>query len=286
VVDTPVRITEFLTNQVAIFNANGTNTGFFGDPRLSRVTSSTGILANNTNVANVNPVFNPTAPLVVQPNTPFFPLQGGSNTGQSTVTGTDPQRPNVVVPIRRGLTEVEFVNVVFSPVPLKICKVAATAAVAGQVFTFRIDTADQNGTNLFAPFSSTVTVTAQLAGTGTGAQNGGCVFASGPFSGNFGQTTGGGFVNGASGFNFNSQVLITELPTTGFSVMQNGGITSPTSNIIPNTIATPTAAGTALIVNMINGVNEVQFINVSGSGGTPAPTRRKKLLLSSTVTQQ
>jgi hypothetical protein len=129
-------------------------------------------------------------------------------------------------------------------------------------------TADTAG-GLLAPFSRTVTVLAGPAATGPGTQNGFCDFAGGQFGGNFGNITGGGFLNGLGSFNLGSTVTIQE---TGFgtTVIAPGGITSPTGGVIANLVNR-----TALISGMIQGVNEVQFVNQAANLPTIKPPRKR-----------
>jgi hypothetical protein len=264
VVDTAATITELAA------------TANLGEVRVSRITSSSGIIAAGptqvpagtlggvptTPVANIsNPTLNssraatnPTGitPLVRQPGVPFFPA-----------TGNTPSERTVTIPVTREVAEVEFVNIAFLPVPLKVCKVAGAGVTVGTPFTFTT-TADTAG-GLLAPFSSTVTVFAgPAAPAGSTQQNGFCDFVSGPFTGTFGRDS--ALINGLGSFNFNSTVTIAE---TGFGSTQilAGGITSPTGGVVANT-----TTRTATITNMINGVNEVQFVNTS----TVAPIKPRK----------
>jgi hypothetical protein len=210
-------------------------TANFGEVRVSRIRSSSGS----------------TAPLS-RPGEPFFP----ANTGAASTR-------TVTVPIAREVTEVEFVNIAFFPVPLKICKVAGSAALQNQPFTFTV-TPDTAG-GLLASFSNTVTVLAgPQAPAGSTQQNGFCDFVGGPFGGTFGGGT--ATINGLGSFNLGSTVTIQE---TGFgsTTIQPGGITSPTGGVVANT-----TTRTAVITNMINGVNEVQFVNTS----TTAPILKER----------
>ncbi len=249
VVDTPATITEVIDSQVQV-----AGTGVLGDARVSRVTSSTGIV--NPTAPSVNPIsFN--GQFLAQPNVPFFPLaSNGTNNGSTTA---------FTIPIRRGVNEVEFVDIAFSPVALKICKVAGTGVAVGTNFTFTL-TADTAG-GLMAPFTSTFTVPAGPASSG-----GFCAFAPGPFSGNFNGTTNGGSINNTSSFNFNSNVTVTEAAMPG---VVTSSITSPTGGVAANL-----TNRSGQITNMINGVNELQFVN----SAAPAAIRRKKTLLSTVVT--
>jgi hypothetical protein len=244
IVDTPAFITE--TGPATVTILTGAN--FVGQVRVSRITSSTGIVSNST-AATVNPVFFPTTTFTTNPGVAFFP--GTTVAGSTTNTGTT---NSVVVPIRRGVTEVEFVNIAFIPVPLKICKVAGSASLLNQPFTFTVS-ADTAG-GLLAPFTSTVTVLAGPAAVNPGDQNGFCDFVSGPFS--------NPNTNNLGSFNFNSTVTVTEGATAGVAVT---GITSPTGGVIGNL-----TNRTGLITNMVNGVNEVQFVNTVAT----APTVKRK----------
>ncbi len=234
VVDSSATVTELPNNLFTQFANLG------AEVRVSRITSSSGI----------------TAPVLRAPGVAFFPLTSGVNTGAAATR-------TVTVPIIREVTEVEFVNVAFLPVPLKVCKVAGTGVAVGTAFNFTV-TADTAG-GLLAPFSSTLMVQAGPASTGPGTQNGFCDFASGPFAGAFGNNANGGTINGLGSFNFNSSVTVTEAATTGVSATS---ITSPTAGVIANLVNR-----TALISNMINGVNEVQFVN---SATAPTIKSRKR----------
>jgi hypothetical protein len=119
-------------------------------------------------------------------------------------------------------------------------------------------------------------VPAGPAGSGVGAQNGFCAFASGPFSGNFNNTNNGGMINNNSTFNFNSNVTVTETAMAG---VVTSSITSPTGGVAANL---NNRSGT--ITNMTGGVNEIQFVNSAGSAPAPIPSRRKKSLLGAVTT--
>jgi hypothetical protein len=246
-------------------------TANFGVVRVSRITSSSGIIAAGptqvpagtlggvitTGVANItNPTLNssraatnPTgiAPLQVQPGVPFFPAQGNTDASRT-----------VTVPVTREVAEVEYVNVAFAPVPLKICKVAGAPSLLNQPFTFTVTTDTANG--LIAPFTSTVTVNAGPAfdPANPTQQVGFCDFVAGNFA--------GATINGLNSFNFGSSVTIVE---GGNSVVAS--ITSPTAPVIGNP-----SARTAVISSLINGVNEVQFVNLPATGPIVTPKSRKR----------
>lgn len=241
-VDTAVLIRETGPATVNIANPNGSSSGVSGQARISRIVSSSGIIktaAAATTVpfsnfgpaavgTNYNGGFQPTAVPstitgsgTIQPGVNFYPASNGSVTG-------------VVVPVRRGITEVDSVSVAFSPVPLKICKIAGTGVAVGTIFSFSV-TADTAG-GLLAPFNSTVSIPAGTAASPV------CDFATGPFSPN---------TNNVGSFNFGSTVTITEAAKIGTLV---SSITSQTGGIITNLVNRA-----ATITNMINGVNEVMF---------------------------
>jgi hypothetical protein len=245
VVDTAATITELAA------------TANLGEVRVSRITSSSGIIAAGPTEVPAGPgsraatAPNTIRPLQVQPGVPFFPAQGNTDASRT-----------VTVPVTREVAEVEYVNIAFLPVPLKVCKVAGSASLLNQPFTFTV-TADTQG-GLLAPFTSTTTIFAgPQAPAGSTQQNGFCDFVSGPFA--------GANINGLTSFNFNSTVTIQE---TGFgsTIINAGGITSPTGGLVTNP-----ALRTATITSMVNGVNEVIFVNSPASGPiTGGPKSRKR----------
>jgi hypothetical protein len=213
-----------VTEQPAIAN--------FGEARVSRIRSSSGI----------------TSPVTRASGVAFFP----PNTGAASTR-------TVIVPVQREVTEVEFVNIAFFPVPLKICKVAGTGVAVNTPFTFDVATDTAGG--LLAPFTSSVTV---LAGPVLNGQNGFCDFVSGPFA--------PGIV-GLGSFNFNSNVTVTERATAGVVT------TSVTSPNVGNGFAGNTTNRTGQITNMINGVNEIQFVNSAAPAVTPIKSRKRARFL-------
>jgi hypothetical protein len=249
----------FVVDTAATITETGA-TANLGEVRVSRITSSSGIVSTGfapTSGAGAQPAGtapaasspNTISPLLRQPGVPFFPTTGNTDSGRT-----------VTIPVTREVAEVEFVNIAFLPVPLKVCKVAGTGVTVGTPFTFTT-TADTAG-GLVAPFSSTTIVFAgPMAPAGSTQQNGFCDFVSGPFSGSQ--------IVGLNSFNFGSTVSIQE---TGFGSTQilAGGITSPTGGVVANT-----TTRTATITNMINGVNEVQFVNTSTTAPITDPTPPK-----------
>jgi len=227
----------------------------FGTIRVSRIRSSSGI---------VSPVVRAGG---TPQGEPFFPPQSGPNAGTENARF-------VIVPIRREVVEVEFVNFNFFPVPLKICKVAGTGVpsngTASFTFDVVVDTVDPDGAGpapgLFAPFTSSVTVAAGPVANG---QNGFCDFIAGPFS---------PFINGIGSFDVGSGIVVTERAATGFRVAA-GGITSPTGPIIADIAArSGTILGNFAGPGLINGVNEIQFVNEVGTAATPPKSRKRSRL--------
>lgn len=282
VVDTPVRINElgFTTGATtgtfsttgsgagSVVNAGGGATGVQGTVRLTRVTSSTGIISfvTTTQSATVTTAQNNSIDQS-QLITPFGPgtgpMAGTFATNANGTTGTPTFVPanttGVLVPIRRGITEVEFVNVAFSPVlAMKICKVAGAGVPLNSAFTFSVVRDTVGG--LLPVNNSTVTVNAGPLGVNPGDQNGFCEFVPGAF-------------------NFNSMVTVTETTTTipgtttGTIVAPNG-ITSPTGGVISNV-----SARSGVISNLGTGVNEIQFVNMVGTAQGPAKNKKRARLV-------
>jgi len=246
----------------------------FGTIRVSRIRSTSGILAPVVR-AGGSPQ-----------GAPFFPTQiGSTGTGANRVdAGTESAR-RVLVPINREVTEVEFVNFNFFPVPLKICKVAGTGIPSdgSRVFIFDVvaDTIDPDGAGpepgLFAPFTTSVTV---AAGPRANGQNGFCDFVAGPFTAS---NPGGGPSNTIGSFDLGSGVTVTERASSAVgTVIAPGGITSATTGIIADNIArsatvlggSPGMVGSSE-VGLRNGVNEIEFVNNAATLATPIKKSRR-----------
>ncbi len=222
--DTPVTITE-LQNAVSVpGNPNVLET------RVARITSTSGFVTPATG----------TTP-VPAPGTGsfFFPAQSGA---ASTRT--------VTVLARRETTEVEFVNVAFLPVPIKVCKVVpAGSTLQGTTFNFTATTgsAAEDPNNLLPTVTSaSVPVVAGFAANG---QNGFCDFIGGP-----GQP--GTF--GLNSFNAFQPVTITESRTSSpASTFVNTGASSTTTGGGVFNAATQSI----FFPSLTNGVNIVTFTN-------------------------
>jgi hypothetical protein len=212
-----------------------------GDPtqretRVSRITSSSGI----------------TAPFTRAPNVPYFPPQTGA---ASTRT--------VVVPVNRETTEVEFVNIAFLPVPIKICKIGTTAAVIGQSFNFAAQTGfTVDDPNDFVPsFTSPAPLTITA---GPAAQGGYCDFISG---GNL-PLTGAG----TGSFNQFLPVRIAEVgPYPAGTTLISADATTQTCEVVTGVVVFFPAGC------LVNGVNEVTFINGPSVVALPNKTKRFRM---------
>lgn len=211
------------------------------ETRVSRITSTSGITAPVTRAANV----------------PYFPPNSGA-AGTRTVT----------VPAARETVEVEFVNIPFLPVPLKICKIAGGAGtLVGTSFIFDVTTGTTGGANnledpndlLGATATGTVSV---VAGPG-GIQNGFCDFVAGPAT--------SPLINGLGSFNLFTPLTVTERASAGNSV---------TSIFTPNNtpvINANLATRSGFIPALFNGVNEVVFVNTPTVAAIPNKTKRFRM---------
>ncbi len=240
----------------------------FGTIRVSRIRSTSGILSPVVR-AGGSPQ-----------GAPFFPTQiGSTGSGANTVVAGTESARRVIVPINREVTEVEFVNFNFFPIPLKICKVAGTGIPSdgSRVFTFDVvaDTIDPDGAGpepgLFAPFTTSVTV---AAGPRANGQNGFCDFVAGPFTAS---NPGGGPSNTIGSFDLGSGVTVTERASSAVgTVIAPGGITSATTGIIADNIArSATVLGGFQGPGLTNGVNEIEFVNNAATALTPPKPRKR-----------
>jgi len=205
------------------------------ETRVSRITANSTIQLTATGANQANP---------------FFPANNGA---ASTRT--------VILTAQFTTTEVEFTNVAFLPVPIKVCKIAGgTGSLLGTTFTFDATTgttAVPTGTNpgnvgedpndIFGPVR---TGTAPVVAGPAGIQNGFCDFISGPAL---------PLINGVGSFNLFQPVTITERATP---VAVLASVTSPTTPIVVNA-----ARREAFIPQLVNGVNEVIFTNQATTAG-------------------
>ncbi len=161
---------------------------------------------------------------------------------------------------RRDVVVVQFVNFIFNPTQLKVCKVAGAGVAVGTPFTFDVALVNPTGINangtsgspLFPGFTTAVTVAA-----GSAAQGGNCVLLDGTNSGVVGGLLGGAFSIG-------STITITERTTTPATTVS--AISSGTSTITNNlTGRSTTISGTS---GLVAGINSVTFVNTAT---TPVP---------------
>ncbi len=213
------------------------------ETRVARITSNSPIQITPTGANQTNP---------------FFPANSGA---ASTRT--------VFLTAQFATTEVEYVNVAFLPVPIKVCKIAGgSGSLLGTTFTFDATTGTttqpagagnplEDPNDIFGPVrTGTATVIAGPAGI----QNGFCDFIAGPAT--------FPLINGLGSFNLFQPVTITERavssPATVFVTTQ---IFTP--NNTPAVI-TNLATRQAFIPQLFNGVNEVVFVNQATVAGLPA----------------
>lgn len=223
------------------------------ETRVSRITSSSGFTptAGTASLTATNPVqFNVAAPGIGQF---IFPAQ----------TGAASTRTIVVPVVGNGTVEVEFTNIAFLPVPIKICKIAGgTGSLLGTSFSFTATTgsgAEDPNNVLPTVTSASVSVT---AGPG-GIQNGFCNFVAGP--------AGTPTINGLGSFNLFTPVTITEAASAGTTVTS---IFSPNNTPAVNANL---ATRSAFIQTLFNGVNEVTFVNAAAVAALPNKTKRFRM---------
>jgi hypothetical protein len=162
-----------------------------------------------------------------------------------------------------GVTEIEFVDVGFSPATLKVCKIAGTGFPLNTAVTFDVAVVSPNTTGgvpggttpIFSTFTVPVTVNA-----GPAAQGGNCTFVD--------PTLGTGTLMGGF-FDIGSTVTITERAS---GTTQVTGITSSTATTSTATggLTVNTAGRVATLSGtggLVAGVNIVTFTNGTVAGG-------------------
>jgi hypothetical protein len=201
-------------------------------------------------------------------------VNGTNTTGSVTVQGTtlgaaSPANPNpdlfgngpadrqVIFRVGRGETVTTFVNRLFSPTNLKICKVAGTGVAVGTPFTFNITIGTENG---LVPGQTNEPITVQSvtipAGDPAISAQGNCVVVSGPY-----EESQPGAIPFLGTFDVGSIVTVAEAGTGGTVT-----ITSPTG---PAANFTTTARAGTLTLGFPAGFNEIIFVN---SAGAPVST--------------
>jgi hypothetical protein len=189
---------------------------------------------------------------------------------QGTTLGNSPNDPNpdlfngsagfisfsdrrVIFRVGRGETVVTFVNRLFRPTNLKICKVAGTGVAVGTPFTFNFSIETENG---LVPGQTNEPITVAPvtipAGDPAISAQGNCVIVSGPY-----EPSDPNAIPLIGTFDVGSIVTVTEAGTGGTVT-----ITSPTA-----TAGNFSAAGRAGTITMQypGGFNEIIFVNSSGA---------------------
>jgi hypothetical protein len=162
-----------------------------------------------------------------------------------------------------GVTEIEFVDVGFSPATLKVCKIAGTGFPLNTAVTFDVAVVSPNTTGgvpggttpIFSAFTVPVTVNA-----GPAAQGGNCVFVD--------PTLGTGTLMGGF-FDIGSTVTITER-ASGTSVVTAITSSTATTSTATGGLTVNTAGRVATLSGtggLVGGVNIVTFTNGTVAGG-------------------
>ena len=151
---------------------------------------------------------------------------------------------------RRGTREIEYVNFVFRPTALKVCKIAGAGVAVGTPYTFNIAIGNFPGFDNIISHGSVSSVTVQA---GPASSGGFCTFANGPAQYPL------IFTNpDVRSFPVGFPVTVTEV---GGNVT---AVTSPTGTVT-NPVLGANGAGT-LVLGFPGGFNEIVFTN-----GTTAP---------------
>jgi Bacterial Ig-like domain (group 1)./Protein of unknown function (DUF3494). len=175
----------------------------------------------------------------------------GGTSVQGIVVNPNPNvnSKQVILPVRQGFCEVEYVNFVLRPTLLKICKIAGEGVPVGTPFTFDITISDDGG--LFPD----LTVPPLTVQAGPASIGGFCKFAHGPYEPRTTNPTVGTFHAG-------STVTVKERAVPGVSVVS---ITSP--NGIP-VVNLPNRSAIFSLGLPASGANELVFTN-EGNGSAP-----------------
>ncbi len=157
---------------------------------------------------------------------------------------------------RRGTAEIEFVNYVFAPTTLKVCKVAGPGVNIGDPFTFSISI-DTAGGLIPGQTNQPIAVPdlVVLAGPAEGTNGlGFCAFAQGPYTATNTNPPVGTFRVG-------STVTVTEANAPGTQIT---AITTPTGPAGALTADIANRRGILLLGFPTPGVNEIVFTNAVG----------------------
>jgi hypothetical protein len=227
-------------------DVDGPNTTPDTEVRVSRISVNGTVGTNVTGSQTVQGVTLSGTGNVADPNPDLF---GG---------GTGDRR--VIFRVGRGETVVTFVNRVFSPTNLKICKVAGTGVAVGTPFTFNI-TIDTEGGLVPGQTNEPITVAPVTipAGDPLISAQGNCVIVSGPY-----EASDPLAVPAIGTFDVGSIVSVSEGGSS------TAAITSPTGGTGSIGACTPAnpRCGT-LTLGFPGGFNEIIFVN---SAGAPVST--------------
>jgi hypothetical protein len=191
----------------------------------------------------------------------------GNGTATATLGNTNPNlwsdqstdainnRRQVIFRVNRGETVVTYVNRLFRPTNLKICKVAGTGVPVGTVFnfTFSIDT---EGGLVPGQTNEPIAVSSVNIPAGDPAisSQGNCVRVSGPY-----ESANPGEIPAFGTFDVGSTITVTEAVTTPATTVT---ATSPTAT---GTNFTQVGRAGVLTFQHIGGFNEIIFVNSSGA---------------------
>jgi hypothetical protein len=159
-------------------------------------------------------------------------------------------RRSVIFTVNRGETVVEYVNRLFRPTRLKLCKVAASPTLVGRNFTFGIVIDNENG---LVPGQTNEPITVAdvtiPAGDPGPSGQGNCVIVNGPY-----ETMDPNDIPVKGTFDVGSTITVTEGAVTGTQIVS---ITSPTGTPI---VDLGNRRASLTLVNP-GGFNELVFTN-------------------------
>jgi len=185
----------------------------------------------------------------------------GVLTGSSIVATAD-RLARLVTTSRSDITVATFVNELFNPVLLKVCKIG-TGAIAGQNFTFDVALSQQTGggavagQNLFLTQTVPVTVTA-----GPASQGGFCQIV----NAGAGNTS---FLGGS--INLGSTITITERAGNVTAISSATSPTIPTIGTAGGGLFVELAARRATLTGLAGVVGEITVVTFTNSPATTQP---------------
>jgi hypothetical protein len=164
-------------------------------------------------------------------------------------------RRSVIFRINRGETVVDYVNRLFRPTRLKLCKVAAGPLLVGMNFTFGITIDNENGL-VPGQTNEPITVADVIIPAGDPARSaqGNCVIVNGPY-----EAMDPNDIPVKGTFDVGSTITVTEAAVAGIHIVS---ITSPTGTPI---VDLGNRRASLTLVNT-GGFNELVFTNIFGGG--------------------